>query len=216
MSLRYGILGFLSKWEATGYDIKKEFDDFMSIFWHCHLSQIYPELAKMEQEQLITSQLIEQSGKPDKKMYSITKLGEQALLQWLLTPPEPPKIKDAFLMQTFFMDNIPPSEVIFQLKAYQKERQKRLDKMKTLLQERWEEIKTRDTIHSRIVMSSAALRRGFEQEVQYIKWCEDTIQFVQSCQFLWENEAAISGNPTAKQVDLVKTSIHRYFEGLLD
>ena len=44
MSLRHGILGLLSKWDATGYDIKKEFDDFMSIFWHSHLSQIYPEL----------------------------------------------------------------------------------------------------------------------------------------------------------------------------
>ena len=55
MSLRHGILGLLSKWDATGYDIKKEFDDFMGIFWHSHLSQIYPELNRLEKEELLES-----------------------------------------------------------------------------------------------------------------------------------------------------------------
>ena len=62
MTLKHAILGLLSKWDATGYDIKKEFDDFMSIFWHSHLSQIYPELNKLEAEELVTSKLVPPRG----------------------------------------------------------------------------------------------------------------------------------------------------------
>ncbi|GIO29061.1 MULTISPECIES: PadR family transcriptional regulator [Paenibacillus] len=189
MSLRYGILGFLSKWEATGYDLKKEFDDFMSIFWHSHLSQIYPELGRLEQDGFIASRMEPQSGKPDKKVYAITEKGKRELSSWLLSPPESPKIKDVFLMQVSFMDNIPIEEVVFQLKAYQKEREQRLAKMKRILLERWESIRERNLMKSRILMSSAVVRRGLEQELHYIRWCKDTIELVEACSHLWTADA---------------------------
>ncbi|MBS4198714.1 PadR family transcriptional regulator [Bacillus sp. FJAT-49732] len=186
MSLRFGILGLLSEWEASGYDIKKEFDDLMSIFWHSHLSQIYPELNKLEKENLISSKLIAQEGKPDKKIYTITENGKEELMKWLLAPTESPKLKDVFLMQTFFMDNISVEEVVFKLKMYKKERTQRLDKMKQIMIERLKSIKERNVMKARILMSSVVLKRGYEQELQYIRWCEDTINLVESCKFLWE------------------------------
>ena len=188
MSLRHGILGLLSKWDATGYDIKKEFDDFMSIFWHSHLSQIYPELNKLEKEKLVESKLVPQEGKPDKKVYSITSSGVDELSKWLHIHPETPKVKDAFLMQAFFMDNIPSDDIIYQLRYYQKERQQRLDKMLVTVKEKWESIKKRNVMSPRILMASAVLKRGIEQEVDYIKWCEETIQLVESCKYLWNDE----------------------------
>lgn len=187
MSLRYGILGFLSKWEASGYDLKKEFDDTMSIFWHSHLSQIYPELNKLETDGCISCKVVSSNGKPDKKIYSITDIGLQELKLWLLSPPEPPKFKDPFLMQAFFMDNISVDDAIFQLRTYQKERERRLTKMKLVMQERLQSIKERNIMTARILMSSAAMRRGVEQEVQTIRWCEDTIALMEVCRALWED-----------------------------
>ncbi len=185
VSLRYGILGLLSKWEASGYDIKKEFDDVMSIFWHTHLSQIYPELNKLENEKLISSKLVPQDGKPDKKVYSITENGREVLFKWLLEPHETPKIKDSFLMQTFFMDNIPADDVLLKLKMYKKDRQHRLEKMEEMIKERLGSITERNVMKARILIASAVLRRGIEQEIQYIKWCEETINLVESCKYLW-------------------------------
>ena len=112
LSLRYGLLGMLSKWDATGYDLKKEFDEVMSIFWHSHLSQIYPELNKLEEKEWIMSKRVTQEGRPDKKVYSITTKGKEELMKWLIKPLDLPKVKDPYLMQIFFMDNIPLSEVI--------------------------------------------------------------------------------------------------------
>lgn len=215
MSLRYGILGFLSKWDASGYDIKKEFDDFMNIFWHSHLSQIYPELSKLEKEELVESRMVPQDGKPHKKVYSITSGGVNELSKWLLTHPETPKIKDSFLMQSFFMDNIPAEEVIFQLKCYQKERQQRLDKMNRTLQEKWESIKERNVMTPRILMGSAVLKRGIEQEVEYIKWCEETIQLVESCKYLWDDETLGNRNNNSAPLDEVEEIFLSYFDTII-
>ncbi|MEK5037815.1 PadR family transcriptional regulator [Sporosarcina sp. FSL K6-3457] len=215
MSLRYGILGLLSKWDASGYDIKKEFDDFMSIFWHSHLSQIYPELSKLEKDQLVDSKLVPQDGKPDKKVFSITEKGADELAHWLHSQPETPKIKDAFLMQAFFMDNIPADEVIFQLKFYQKERQQRLEKMQRTIAETWQGIKERNVMSSRIVMSAVVLKRGIEQEIDYIKWCEETIQFVESCKYLWDNESSVDGDNNRMLFDEWEEQFMRYFGGHL-
>ena len=212
MSLRHGILGLLSKWDATGYDMKKEFDDYMSIFWHSHLSQIYPELSKLEKEELVESKLVPQDGKPHKKVYSITGNGKEELTKWLLSNPESPKIKDSFLMQTFFMDNIPVDDVIFQLKYYQKERQQRLDKMKRIVQEHWESIKERNAMTPRVLMAATVLKRGIEQEVQYIKWCEETIRLVESCKDLWDIDER---HDNRIQLDKEKEALIEYFDRVL-
>ncbi|MED5016416.1 PadR family transcriptional regulator [Paenibacillus chibensis] len=216
MSLKYGILGFLSKWEATGYDLKKEFDDFMSIFWHSHLSQIYPELGRLEQEECIASRTLPQAGKPDKKIYSITEKGKQELLNWLLSPPETPKLKDSFLMQVSFMDNLPYEEVIFQLKAYQKEREQRLARMKRILHERWDSIRERNIMKARILMSSVVLKKGLEQEVQYIRWCRETIELVESCPALWSGEADAAAEALEIHFSEVEPAFLRYFGELLE
>ncbi|MCR8644247.1 PadR family transcriptional regulator [Paenibacillus sp. N1-5-1-14] len=206
MSLRYGLLGLLSEWEASGYDIKKEFDDLMSIFWHSHLSQIYPELSKLEEEALITSTHVPQEGKPDKKIYTITAKGKTALMKWLLTPPETPKLKDPFLMQTFFMDNIPYEEALLKLKIYKNERMQRLTKMKQIVEERWASIKERNVMSARILIGSTVLKRGIEQEVQYIKWCEDTITLIETCKFLWDK------NNQAQSQSYLFTDVEDIFE----
>jgi len=214
MSLRFGILGLLSKWDATGYEIKKEFDDFMSIFWHSHLSQIYPELNRLENEELVVFRIIPQDGKPDKKIYSITDNGIDELKKWILTQPETPKVKDPFLMQSFFMDNIPADDVISQLKYYQKERQQRLDKMKRTVQEKWDSINERNVMTSRILMSAAVLKRGIEQEIEYIKWCEETIQLVESCKYLWDFEYLDDKNNNFEQLEEFKERLLNYFDGI--
>jgi len=188
LSLKFGILGLLSKWDATGYEIKKEFDDYMSIFWHSHLSQIYPELNKLEKEGLIEGKTITQIGKPDKKVYEINEAGADQLREWLLAKQDEPKIKDPFLMQVFFMDNISADDVIFQLKSYRKEREKRLHKLQQIMRDSWESIKEREAMSSRVVMATAVLKKGIDEEINYIKWCDETIELVEAFKDVWDDD----------------------------
>ncbi len=96
MSLPHVILTVLSTRDATGYDITKEFSYSMGYFWKASHQQVYRELNKMARHKLVTSVIEPQEGKPDKKIYSITDEGRQALSKWFEQPMTLPTIRDEF------------------------------------------------------------------------------------------------------------------------
>ena len=54
MSLPHVILTVLSTRDATGYDITKEFSASIGYFWKASHQQVYRELNKMAQNNLVT------------------------------------------------------------------------------------------------------------------------------------------------------------------
>jgi len=101
--LKHGILGLLNYQEMTGYEIKRVFRDSLNYFWDAKTSQIYRELQKLEQKDLVRKTVIPQSGKPDKNVYSITETGRTELLQWLANDDLGLRIKTPILMKVFFL-----------------------------------------------------------------------------------------------------------------
>ena len=76
MNIRTLCLGILSFKEASGYEIKKMVEDGMfSHFIDASYGSIYPALTQMLTEDMVTVRAEEQSGRPDKKVYSITDNG---------------------------------------------------------------------------------------------------------------------------------------------
>src|SRR5690242_17709595 len=59
-TLGYAILSLLARTPLSGYDIAREMQRPKSFFFgHAQLSQIYPELARLEESELVTSAIIE-------------------------------------------------------------------------------------------------------------------------------------------------------------
>ena len=96
MSLPHVILTVLSTRDATGYDITKEFSATIGYFWKASHQQVYRELNKMAQNNLVTCVLEPQEGKPDRKVYSITDAGRSALGEWFEQPTTHPTVRDEF------------------------------------------------------------------------------------------------------------------------
>lgn len=96
MSLPHVILTVLSTRDATGYDITKEFSATIGYFWKASHQQVYRELNKMAQHDLVTCVLEPQEGKPDRKVYSITDAGRTALGEWFDQPTAHPTVRDEF------------------------------------------------------------------------------------------------------------------------
>ncbi|MFC3023678.1 PadR family transcriptional regulator [Vibrio zhugei] len=96
MSLPHVILTVLSTRDATGYDITKEFSASIGYFWKASHQQVYRELNKMGQDGLVTCVLEPQEGKPDRKVYSITDSGRNALGEWFDKPTKHPTVRDEF------------------------------------------------------------------------------------------------------------------------
>lgn len=120
MSLRYGILGFLSYDKMTGYDLAKAFQSTLANFWHATTSQIYRELSALEKEGLATSEIVYQADRPNKKEYAITPSGRETFRKWLSAgdAAQEPPVKNVFLMKLFFSDTCPTSDTIRMLEEY--------------------------------------------------------------------------------------------------
>ncbi len=99
-TLGYAILSLLARTPLSGYDIAREMRRPNSFFFgHAHISQIYPELSRLERGRLVTSFIIEQQGKPDKKVYSISSTGLQELQRWVVSPTLLVEARSEFLIK---------------------------------------------------------------------------------------------------------------------
>ncbi|MEM7067820.1 MAG: PadR family transcriptional regulator [Pseudomonadota bacterium] len=93
------ILSILNFGDASGYEIKKQSSEgAFSFFVDISYGTIYPTLARLETEGLVTSRSEAQSGKPDKKVYSITELGRAEFIRMLDVIPQRDKFKSEFLL----------------------------------------------------------------------------------------------------------------------
>lgn len=123
MSLKYGILGFLNYGSQTGYDLDKAFKASVDFFWHATTSQIYRELAALEDEGMVQSRIIVQTDKPSKKLYAITPQGRDALLQWLseYLPGQAMVFRSSFLVKLFFSGERPMEESLTLLRQFRQD-----------------------------------------------------------------------------------------------
>lgn len=120
MSLKHGLLGLLNDDPQTGYELMKVFNNSLQFFWSVQTSQIYRDLASLENSGCLTSRKEEQSGKPDKKIYYITEKGKEKFQLWLneYDFSKSLKTRSTMLMKIFFSNNGDKEKLIKSLKEY--------------------------------------------------------------------------------------------------
>lgn len=95
--LSYGLLSLIAVEPCTGYDLTQR----IQLFWNANHSQIYPLLAQLEEKGLVRFTLVPQTDKPDKKVYTITPEGKDAVRQWITEPTDNPVVRDEFALKIF-------------------------------------------------------------------------------------------------------------------
>lgn len=110
--LKHGILGLLNYGDMSGYEIREVFKDSLNYFWAAQTSQIYREIGALEEKGWILKRTVEQDGKPNKNICSITEDGQKELRRWLSEPVVDMDMRFPVLMKTFFMGALPISSSI--------------------------------------------------------------------------------------------------------
>jgi PadR family transcriptional regulator AphA len=121
MSIKYAILGFLSWRPLTGYDLKKMFSDSTFIYWSGNNNQIYRTLVALHKEGLVSGEVEIQASGPARKIYTITQAGQADLRQWTLSAPELPQLRNTFLIQLAWADQLSAEELDGLLATYENE-----------------------------------------------------------------------------------------------
>jgi PadR family transcriptional regulator AphA len=179
MALEHAILGFLSREPMTGYDLKTRcFDEAAGHVWTADQAQVYRTLEQLASRGLVRSRLVPQRGRPDRKVYSLTKRGRTALSEWLSRPEPPAQVRDPFLLHLFFAPDLPDDEIVRLLAGARDVYQRRLDELRGSAREELDEWarrtgRRRDAELRRMTLaaSTAAARSA-------IDWIDDSIEAV--------------------------------------
>lgn len=118
MSLRAAILGFLSIEPTSGYSLKQRFDGSVRSFWTSTQSQIYRELHALQREGLVSVETVPGDGRPDRKVYALTRRGQAALAQWLAAPLDPMELRHPLLLKLVFAARLPADRLDEALARY--------------------------------------------------------------------------------------------------
>jgi len=175
--LSYIILGLLMSQPMTGYDLKSFFNKSINFFWSAKLSQIYRELSNLEKKGLIRHTIEHQEGRPDKKIYSVTKEGELLFLDWLKDFPQnlTPVSRNEFLVRIFFSYMIPNDELIFQFRRYIREKEEELKEYRGI-EERMNNEMKKDNYNRELFNKRLTVRRGIHFAESEIKWAKECIE----------------------------------------
>lgn len=103
--LEYIILGILYSKPLTGYDIRKDIEIGIDMFYKASYGSLYPLLSKLLDKQYVCC-VEEQHGKRMKKIYHITSEGKNAFIGWLEAPIEPGSSMEAFMARVYFYDKL--------------------------------------------------------------------------------------------------------------
>ena len=132
---RYILLGLLSHQPLSGYDIKKRVDLSIQPFWPVGFGQIYPTLGLLEREGLVTLSTVESDKGPQRKVYSVTEAGRQALRAWLMTPEEKEYVRYELLLKLFFSAELPAQNSVDRVEAFARRHEANLRLMRLFKEE---------------------------------------------------------------------------------
>lgn len=190
MRLRHAILGLLSHRPQSGYDLNRAFSSSIVYFWYADQSQIYRTLDRLEADGAISTRVIPQSGRPDRRVHSLTESGRAELDAWLASPLEPAMVKDPLLARVFFAARL-GHERVDELLAEAEERF-RLEK------EALEAIDI-DVVDLDTALKAAVLRYGIDGAKTQLEWVRQTRRAVAADAAGTRSKAAETAGATGEE-----------------
>ncbi len=117
MSVRYALLGLLHRKPRHGYELRAAFEAVVggAQTWDVKPAQVYATLARLEESGWIEQVNRERQDGPEKRIYALTLLGEQALEAWFQEGVPPGHQRDEFfvkLMTALASEQVDPQQVI--------------------------------------------------------------------------------------------------------
>lgn len=119
MDVRTICLGLLTRGDATGYQIKKLFEEggYQHVV-EASFGSIYPALNRLTGEGLVSVRAEAQEKRPDRKVYSLTPAGHEAVIRALMKPLSEDKHRSPFLFAMLFSHLLPRERVLAMLDTY--------------------------------------------------------------------------------------------------
>ncbi|MEX2394798.1 MAG: PadR family transcriptional regulator [Actinomycetota bacterium] len=84
--LKYLLLALLAERPRHGYELKRAFEELLGGTWVLNIGQIYVTLGRLEEDGLISAEVVQQELLPDRKVWTLTEIGAKELARWTDEP----------------------------------------------------------------------------------------------------------------------------------
>jgi len=178
--VEYAILSSVALGPKSGYDVAGWFERVASHFCSAGYGRVYPALGRFEEEGLVVHETLPSERGPERKVYSITGKGKEALLAWSGEPASEPKTRDEQLVKALSYGFLPPETVLELLRVARELHAEKLAYFRRL--ERGLEKQRADggISDDAYIGTRLTLMRGIGVKESYIKWCEEASTLVTS------------------------------------
>ena len=179
MALKHAVLAALLDGEATGYELAKRFDIATADYWSASAQQLYAELDRLAEQELVSGRLVPQQGRPNKRIFELTDAGREELRAFTARPTRPIAIRDELLVKLRAVD-------AGDLEAAAAAVRERLEHTRSKL-ERYDRLRERmlNGRSERDFLESAerigpylTLMRGRSFETENARWMEDVLEIL--------------------------------------
>ncbi|GAA3946533.1 PadR family transcriptional regulator [Allohahella marinimesophila] len=170
MSLKHAVLAMLELEPGTGYDLIKRFNKSIGHFWAATHQQVYQTLNTLSEEGRVEFELVEQSDKPNKKIYSITSAGLEELRAWTATPAKSYRYRDPLLIKLYAGGNVAPGILVGDLEKHRQLHEQ------TLADYRETEAlyyRNDPEARQRYILPYMTLKLGMQFEEAWLRWYEE-------------------------------------------
>lgn len=175
MSLSHAILTALLEDDLTGYELAKQFDVTLGFFWRASHQQIYQSLKKLHADGWVSVEEIIQTGKPNKRLYSLTTLGSETLDIWVKQETKPRASKDELYVKLYNAGYSDVNVILSEIRQRKQIHEEKLMLYRKIEQRHYREPKTL-SLHRRGIY--LALAAGIRQEQGCLEWCEEAIELL--------------------------------------
>lgn len=179
-TVNYVVLAGLLLRPRSGYDLARWMEGVAGHFFSVGHSTIYPALADLERRGLVAHEIVPSERGPERKVYSSTGAGREALLGWAEEPAPLPQIRDEGLVKALCFGHLPEGRALAWLGEVKERHAEKLAQYEGYERDLRRSLREGGISGESYLGTLLALRRGIGEEEVYVRWCDEAADILSS------------------------------------
>jgi DNA-binding PadR family transcriptional regulator len=173
VALEHAILVSLTESNGSGYELARRFDKSIGFFWSASHQQIYRVLTRMDAAGWIVGASVVQDGRPDKKVYSVSRSGLDELDRWIARPTDPSALREELAVKIRGAAHGDVEALRTEVRRHRDVHADRLEIFR-LIEKR--DFPSPSSLSGTALHQYLVLRGGIRVEEGFAEWCDEILE----------------------------------------
>ena len=175
MALQHAIMTALLEDEMSGYELARAFDSSLGFFWRASHQQIYQELKKLSDREMLEKEVVAQAGKPNKIVYRLTNNGRALMDEWVYEESKIQEGKDDLFVKLYNLNIGNTPRLISELEQRRELTMQRLYLYEKIRRGHYQNPNSLPVRRKGVYL---ALAWGIQSSEQFLQWCDEALQML--------------------------------------